>query len=32
MKHRNVLAVGYVFYEDEPGRHTAASLLTRDEA
>jgi YD repeat-containing protein len=28
----NGQAVSYVYYEQEPGRRTAAGLLTRDEA
>jgi len=28
----NGQALAYTYYEEEPGRRTAASLLTRDEA
>jgi hypothetical protein len=28
----NGQALAYVYYEQEPGRHAAAHLLTRDEA
>jgi endo-1,4-beta-D-glucanase Y len=28
----NGLAVAYVYYEQEPGRLTAANLMTKDEA
>ena len=32
VKDRNAQALAYVYYENEPGRRTAADLLTRDEA
>ena len=32
MKDRSGQALAYVYYEEEPGRRSAASLLTRDEA
>jgi hypothetical protein len=32
IKDRNGLAVAYVYFEEEPGRRTAAGVLTRDEA
>jgi hypothetical protein len=32
VKDANGLAVAYVYFEDDPGRRAAASLLTRDEA
>jgi endo-1,4-beta-D-glucanase Y len=28
----NGLALAYVYYEQEPGRRTAANLMTKDEA
>ena len=32
MRDVNGQALGYVYYENEPGRRAAAGLLTRDEA
>jgi hypothetical protein len=32
VRDNNGTALAYVYYEDEPGRRTAAGLLTRDEA
>jgi endo-1,4-beta-D-glucanase Y len=32
VKDANGFAVAYVYYEEEPGRRTAAHLMTRDEA
>jgi hypothetical protein len=32
VKDRNGFAVAYVYYEEEPGRRSAANLMTRDEA
>jgi hypothetical protein len=32
VRDNNGQALSYVYYENEPGRRTAANLLTRDEA
>ena len=32
VKDANGFAVSYVYYESEPGRRTAANLMTKDEA
>lgn len=32
VRDKNRLALAYVYYELEPGRRTAANLLTKDEA
>jgi hypothetical protein len=32
IRDRNGQALSYVYYENEPGRRSAANLLTRDEA
>ena len=31
-KDKNGFAVAYVYYEEEPGRRSAANLMTKDEA
>jgi endo-1,4-beta-D-glucanase Y len=32
VKDANGLAAAYVYYEEEPGRRTAANLMTKEEA
>ena len=32
VKDKNGFAVAYVYYEEEPGRRSAANLMTKDEA
>jgi hypothetical protein len=32
VKDRNRRALAYVYYEEEPGRRSAANLMTKDEA
>ena len=32
MKDSNGQSLAYIYYEEEPGRHSAAKLLSKDEA
>jgi hypothetical protein len=32
VKDRNGYALAYAYYEEEPGRRSAANLMTKDEA
>jgi hypothetical protein len=32
VRHHNGQQLAYVYFEDEPGRRSAAKLLTKDEA